>query len=388
VKRSSLKEAKEKAIEIDSSISRQEAHVLELNGRERDAYKAANALVEPHGVSLVEALTQWTNARRELPGTATITDAVDYYNARYARIAHPLTVNELVERYVPVQEKRGLASETSRKRRYHSTRFAESFGTMPVHRLDSSMMISYFEGLGGAAHSQKTRYKVLSSLFRYAVDHKHAPPELIEELKVAGNHLPKTRRGAVKGLVYTPAEMREILGCVRPALLPETVLIAFCGVRRQEIISRDKPPLDWSQVKLDRGHVDLDDEQAKAEHRRLAPIPANASAWLRQHWRPEGRIAHLSDPNKLSVAIRKDVNDARKAAGKPRDFKWRKNGLRHSFISYRVASIQNVPQVAIEAGNSVEQIHGTYREVRTQEEAEEYFSILPPGGESIVAASA
>ena len=35
---------------------------------------------------------------------------------------------------------------------------------------------------------------------------------------------------------------------------------------------------------------------------------------------------------------------------------WKKNGLRHSFISYRVAEIQNVNQVALECGNSPEVI--------------------------------
>jgi hypothetical protein len=31
--------------------------------------------------------------------------------------------------------------------------------------------------------------------------------------------------------------------------------------------------------------------------------------------------------------------------------KWRKNGLRHSYISYRVAQTRNVAMVALEAGN-------------------------------------
>jgi hypothetical protein len=37
---------------------------------------------------------------------------------------------------------------------------------------------------------------------------------------------------------------------------------------------------------------------------------------------------------------------------------WKHNALRHSFISYRVADIQNVAQVALEAGNSPGMIFG------------------------------
>ena len=57
--------------------------------------------------------------------------------------------------------------------------------------------------------------------------------------------------------------------------------------------------------------------------------------------------------------------------------KWKANGLRHSFISYRVADIQNVAQVALEAGNSPGMIFGHYRELVTADDAKEWFSIKP-----------
>ena len=63
-------------------------------------------MLSPYGVSIVDAVTHWTNARGILPETAMIADAVEHYNSRYACIAEALTVNELVQRYMPVQEKR------------------------------------------------------------------------------------------------------------------------------------------------------------------------------------------------------------------------------------------------------------------------------------------
>jgi hypothetical protein len=53
------------------------------------------------------------------------------------------------------------------------------------------------------------------------------------------------------------------------------------------------------------------------------------------------------------------------------------NALRHSFISYRVAQIQDVPQVALEAGNSPAMIFGHYRELVTADDAKKWFSIQP-----------
>jgi len=58
-------------------------------------------------------------------------------------------------------------------------------------------------------------------------------------------------------------------------------------------------------------------------------------------------------------------------------FGWKHNALRHSFISYRVADIQNVAQVALEAGNSPQMIFKHYRELVRPAEAKAWFAISP-----------
>ena len=56
---------------------------------------------------------------------------------------------------------------------------------------------------------------------------------------------------------------------------------------------------------------------------------------------------------------------------------WKKNALRHSFISYRVAETQDVAQVALEAGNSPQIIFQHYRELVRLKEAKRWFAITP-----------
>ena len=58
-------------------------------------------------------------------------------------------------------------------------------------------------------------------------------------------------------------------------------------------------------------------------------------------------------------------------------FPWKHNALRHSFISYRVAAIQNVNQVALEAGNSPQMIFRHYRELVRPADAKAWFGIEP-----------
>ena len=61
------------------------------------------------------------------------------------------------------------------------------------------------------------------------------------------------------------------------------------------------------------------------------------------------------------------------------EFKWKHNALRHSFISYRVAQVQNVAQVALEAGNSPQMIFQHYRELVRPDAAKAWFGLMPAG---------
>ncbi len=57
---------------------------------------------------------------------------------------------------------------------------------------------------------------------------------------------------------------------------------------------------------------------------------------------------------------------------------WKRNGFRHSYISYRVATLKDVPAVALESGNSPQVIFSNYRALATDAEAKAWFTILPP----------
>ena len=56
-------------------------------------------------------------------------------------------------------------------------------------------------------------------------------------------------------------------------------------------------------------------------------------------------------------------------------FAWKNNGLRHSYISYRLAAVQNTAQVALEAGNSPQMIFQHYRELVRPADAEKWFAV-------------
>ena len=59
---------------------------------------------------------------------------------------------------------------------------------------------------------------------------------------------------------------------------------------------------------------------------------------------------------------------------------WPRNVLRHSFITYRLATVKSAEQVALEAGNFPAIIFRHYRELVTEEAAKKWFRITPPDG--------
>jgi integrase len=156
-----------------------------------------------------------------------------------------------------------------------------------------------------------------------------------------------------------------------PDTLPMLAIGAFAGLRDAEI-----KRLDWSEVDLERGHIEVKAQKAKSARRRLVSIQPNLSAWLRPYSSLQGCVA----PN----GNRKKLDRVRTAAGLA---KWPRNGLRHSYASYRLAAIHDAPRVASELGHtSPAMLYNTYREVVRPDEAERYWKIASaPDSDNVVA---
>lgn len=78
-----------------------------------------------------------------------------------------------------------------------------------------------------------------------------------------------------------------------------------------------------------------------------------------------------------TAGLKRAAVEAGKDPEKVKAAKWKKNALRHSFISYRVAETQNVNQTALECGNSPAIIFKNYRELVREAEAKKWFAIEP-----------
>lgn len=118
-------------------------------------------------------------------------------------------------------------------------------------------------------------------------------------------------------------------------------------------------------MNLDRRLIEIRAGQAKTASRRLVPITDYFAAWL-EPLRRQGRVIKSSEYIKEATALARAVG-----------IEWPRNVLRHSFITYRIAKLKSADQVALEAGNSESIIFKHYRELATEDLADQWFCILP-----------
>jgi len=142
-------------------------------------------------------------------------------------------------------------------------------------------------------------------------------------------------------------------------LRPFLALGAFAGLRTAEL-----QRMDWGDIDLDRGFITVAASKAKTRRRRLVPVSENLKLWLNP-------IRQASGPICVHVCAQHAARE------KCEGFKWAKNGLRHSFISYRLAVLHDTARVALEAGNSPQVIFSHYRELVTPEQAQAWFDVNP-----------
>ena len=100
--------------------------------------------------------------------------------------------------------------------------------------------------------------------------------------------------------------------------------------------------------------------------------------------RPFGKVTSFESWWNQFPELVEEVNRLRRERGQAGKFRWKHNGLRHSFCSYRLAAIKNAAQVALEAGNSTQMIFAHYRQLVTEAEGLKWFSILPDAESNIV----
>ena len=305
-------------------------------------------------------MSDFITAKRKLAEyNETITDAVKFRVDYLERVRRcKVTVSQLADEVLEAKRRDGMSKDYLRDLRSRFARFCADFGNQPVAAITVEEIDNWLRDLPLSPQSRVNYRSVVGVLFSHAT--KRGLIDLNPITRTAKPKKPNTPPE-----IFGVDELRELLEAanrIRSDVVPMLAVGAFAGLRDAEI-----KRLDWSEVDLARGHIEVKAAKAKTARRRIIQIQANLAEWLRPYAAMKGSV--------VPEGARGKLDRVRKAAGLSG---WRNNGLRHSFASYRLAATHDAPRVASELGHtSPQMLYSTYREVVLPEEAERYWKIAP-----------
>ncbi len=289
----------------------------------------------------------------------TISQAVEFRIDHLERVRrHGITVAQLTEELLTAKRKDGRSEIYLRDLRNILAIFSRDFGDRAIASIEVDELDNWLRALPGSPKTRTNFRANIGVLFSHA-----AQRGILESNPIVRTAKPKLPDNPPD--IFTVDELCSLLEtaqCTERDVVPMLAIGAFAGLRDAEI-----KRLDWSEIDLTRGHIEIKAAKAKSARRRIIPIQPNLAAWLRPFNGMNGRV--------VPIAARGSVERVRKAAALTR---WPNNGLRHSFASYRLAAIHDAPRVASELGHtSPQMLYSTYRELVFPKEAERYWNIMP-----------
>lgn len=354
--------------------------VAAISASDRISLQAALAeLARVEGTSnacparLIELVREYSSARALLPAGTALTQAARFFADRHPANASRKTVTEVAAEFIADRRSGGCSEIHLRDLRIRlSQQFAAAIA-LPITATTGPMVQAYVYGLKNektgkpsANRSKENMLRCVVSLFNFARRMKYIPADLA--LEIAEIPTPKKQHSPIG--TYTPAEIRAILAATDPEIVPALAIAAFAGLRLAEV-SR----LDWRSVRLTERIIVVEAGNAKTAARRLVPISDNLAAWLTPLARPFGPVNPArEDLNNVGTALGNRFERAAARAG----VKWVRIALRHSYISYRTATLKDVPAVALECGNSPNVIFSNYRALASEADGKAWFAVLPP----------
>jgi len=330
-----------------------------LSTDEGITYRKAKDIIAGSGKGLDEVAKEYIEARNILGYTVRLTDAVEFYAQRRLNVT---------QRTVPEVVAELLESRDHKSDRYLDDlrlrlgRFAREM-TGYIANITQRDLSAWLRGLGLSARSHDNFRRTIVTLFKFAQKSGYLPEGRTEAEKT--ERMGDDGEGEIE--VFTPDEMRRLLNAAYDDVIPFLTLGGFAGVRSAEILR-----MCWEEINLKTGYIEIKKSKAKTKGRRLIPMQPNLVAWLKRLAKPSGPITSLARP---------DIAAADVVAPKCDPYvTWKRNGLRHSYCSYRYAILQNEHQVSAEMGNSPAMIFQNYRALATKEQANAWFNIFPEKG--------
>src|SRR5260370_23245176 len=331
-----------------AQLSRGDIDAVQLTGRDRLVYGRALEAIREHGLPLDAAALEYSEARKFLDGVPLV-DAARFYFRHHGRGIKRKSVADAVDAMIAAKTAKGVSQVYLADVRYRLGAFKEAFRCDVSARVPD-YVVGFFQRVRVSPRGHNNFLRMLRTFFAFAQKHGWLSKETDLLAPVE-----KRSEKPTPVEIFTPAQLATLLKNASAEFAPCLALGAFAGLRAEEILR-----LDWADVERRPGFIEVAAHKAKTATRRIVPISDNLARWLAIAPRSAERIWRYSKAW-FFESMRNIASDA--------NIKWKQNALRHSFISYRLAEIQDVNRVALEAGNSPQMIFRHYRELATPDQA-------------------
>jgi len=184
---------------------------------------------------------------------------------------HGITVAQLVDEMLEAKRRDGRSEVYLRDLRYRLNKFAQDFGHRPITGITVDELDNWLRALPYSPQSRTNYRTIIGVLFSYADSRG-----IIERNPISRTAKPKLADRPPE--IFSVDELRAVLESakrINPDVLPMVAIGAFAGLREAEI-----QRLDWNEIDLARGHIEVKATKAKSARRRIVPIQPNLAAWV------------------------------------------------------------------------------------------------------------
>lgn len=330
-----------------------DTHVL--TGEELLIYRRATEALKSIGVPLDLAVIEFTRSMTR--GQRTDADGAPGAVGPASRpgAVKAVPVAQVVGELLASKKLKGRSRLYLTDLRVRLTRFADAVDR-PLCEVTSNDIDKFLESLEISARSQNNFRAVIGTLLRFGQAKGYVGRD-----HPGISHVDKASHAVHDVQVFTQDELEKLLRTAKATMVPAVAIGAFAGVRSEEL-----KRLTWEDVHLTEGHIEIRSAKSKTRVRRIIPIQRNLKAWLLPYAHDAGSVVPFCN-------LSNQFDKLARRAG----VQWKKNGLRHSFISYRTALTNNIPMVSLEAGNSPAVISRNYLKCVSPSDARRWFRIFP-----------
>ena len=229
------------------------------------AYLRAAEALAPVGVPLDTACREYADAVGLLNGKASLAEASRFFMKTHNVQLPVIETAQAIDEMLAQAKADAKSSGRLHQLRTYLDRFKEAF-TGNVADVTSATIQGFLAAMVASDRTKKNCRDVLRSFFKWCAARgylaKTAPDDLLEHVS---NYRGK-KIGKIE--IFTPEEMGRLIDKADDRLLPYLVIAGFAGLRAEEI-----KRLDWPEVDLADGFLEVTADKSKTDTRRLALAP-------------------------------------------------------------------------------------------------------------------